>query len=62
MPKPANYGVPRRRHRQSATQESRDEQGWQRRQPLTVCAATHSRDGHPYERDQYGTVRKGPRP
>jgi len=61
MPKPANYGVPRVRHRQSATQASRDEQGWQKRRPLTVRAATHSRDDRPYERDEYGTIRKGAR-
>lgn len=35
---------------------------WQKRRELTSPMATHSRDGRPYERDQNGTIRKGPRP
>jgi len=42
-----------------AKRDARDMQGWQRRQPLTCRAATHSRDGRPYERLQHGQVVKG---
>lgn len=62
MPKPINYGVPRSRHQQSLTRDSRDKQGWQKRQPLTVRAATVARYGHPYRCDGNGTIRKGRRP
>lgn len=46
---------------QREKRQSRAEQGWQKRRPLTSERATQSRDGRIYERDANGTIRKGAR-